>query len=132
PQRIGVVTKKPTAPRLHLEQSVNGFRGKARRFTQPLGGTSSRSAQEAFNLLRPQDHENGVYERGFANPGTAGNDKQARSQSLPKRLPLAGGQHFASALLAPGNRFFELHRRIGGRVPDQFQNSRSDFLLGPL
>ena len=71
---------------------MDGFRLVPRRLAHALGGASRRRAEQHLHMLRFQDAQDRIHNRGLADARAAGDDEDFRAKRQLDRLFLTFGE----------------------------------------
>ena len=104
----------------------------AGRLRQSLGGAARGGAQQAPDLLRPQDEQDGIHQGRFAYAGTARDDERPAGKRLAERRLLARRKLFARLALAPGHGLLHVDGRVVRLAGRKVLDAGGDAFLGPL
>ena len=113
---MGFIFAETPGRGVDLQQAMDRFRVQARGLGQPSRRSSCGGAQQALHILCPQDHQDGIDERGLADARPARNHDHPFGENRLQRLALAGRKRLARSLLAPRNCLLKVDRWIG-RLP---------------
>ena len=94
-----------------LQKTVNGLGAVTGRLAHPFGRTPGRRAQLEADFFCAENFQQAVKKRGFAHPGSAGDDRNTGTDHSTQSLHLAGGEGFSGFLLHPLESFFEIKVR---------------------
>ena len=115
---------------LVFEKAVDGFGLETSAFGEALRSAARWGAEEALDLLRAKQGENGIHQSRFADARPACDHQDARAKSPAQGLGLAGSQIDGFFLLQPGDRLLGIDLGIFRLAARQSGKTRCDLDFG--